>query len=194
LRDSGTRLILATGRCVTELGERVDPNMFDAVVAENGAILMAGGARTTDCPPEWGSVRSELLTHFPAGCEEVIISADRSLGPLAERTIDPSKARVEYNKDRLMIMPPGVDKGTGLQSALSTLGLSPKETLCIGDGENDLPMFRLAGARIALRNSVDSLKRLADFTTQGENGEGSLEAISLLIKAKTSSGQGRRKE
>jgi hydroxymethylpyrimidine pyrophosphatase-like HAD family hydrolase len=181
LRVRGTRLVLVTGRCVQELSERVDPRIFDAVVAENGAILMAGGTKTQDCPPYWRAVRSKLLPHFPPGCEEVIISADRSMGSLAEKLIDKARARIEYNKDRLMVMPQGVDKGTGLLSALSTLGIAPKDSMCIGDGENDLPMFRLAGARVALGNSVDALKRIADLTTEGEDGEGTLEAINMII-------------
>ncbi|MDG6960071.1 MAG: HAD hydrolase family protein, partial [Nitrososphaerota archaeon] len=52
---------------------------------------------------------------------------------------------------------------------------------CIGDGENDLPMFGVSGFRIALRNSVDDLKRRADYVADGSDGEGSMEAIRGLF-------------
>ena len=43
-----------------------------------------------------------------------------------------------------MTLPQGVSKATGLHAALETLRLSPRNTLAIGDAENDHELLRLA--------------------------------------------------
>jgi hydroxymethylpyrimidine pyrophosphatase-like HAD family hydrolase len=181
VRREGTKLILATGRCVKEAYELANEELFDGVVAENGAVLVVGGTKRDLAPAGWREVRSGLLPSFEPGCEEVIISAGREMLDVAERLISPASARIELNKDRLMIMPRGVDKGRGLAELLSSLGLTGGETTCIGDGENDLPMFEVAGVKVALGNSVEELKRRADIVTEGSDGEGTKEAIGMLF-------------
>jgi phosphoglycolate phosphatase (TIGR01487 family) len=183
LKNLGVKVILATGRCAPAVYERVDRTLFDALVAENGAVVIVNGAKTSFAPAGWDLVRRELFMYFEAGCEEVIVSADsRSLG-LAKEVVRTLSARIELNKDRIMIMPPGIDKGTGLTAALSRLGLRGVETTCVGDGENDVPMFEVAGVRVALKNSVDVLKRRADFIAGDEDGDGTLEAITKLFRS-----------
>ena len=49
-----------------------------------------------------------------------------------------------FNRGRVMTMPQGVSKATGLQIALQTLRLSARNTLAIGDAENDHELVRLA--------------------------------------------------
>lgn len=180
LKSTGTRLILATGRCVGEAHSLVGEGLFDATVAENGAVLVVDGIRTSSAPAGWDEVRAHLLQHFEPGCEEVILSAEIDKLAMA-RSLVPRQAKIELNKDRLMIVPRGVDKGSGLADALSKLRLSGARTACIGDGENDSPMFEVAGVRVALENSVQGLKRRADFITRGSDGEGTTEAIGMLF-------------
>lgn len=102
------------------------------------------------------------------------------------RSLIPTEARIELNKDRLMILPRNVDKGSGLKGALSALGVKGKETACIGDGENDLSMFEVSGIRVALANPVEALKQRADFVTDQGDGRGTIEAIEKLFPARDS--------
>lgn len=180
LRHRGTRLILATGRCVSEAESITGGDLFDAVVAENGAVLLVDGVKTKDAPSDWGQVRARLLPHLESGCEEVILSTD--IGNLeVARRLASDRAVIELNKDRLMIVPPGVTKGKGLSAALVALRLEPRETACVGDGENDVSMFGVAGIKVALANSVEGLKLVADMVTSRGDGDGTLEAIGKLF-------------
>ena len=180
VKKGGTRLILATGRCAREALEITGADLFDAVVAEDGAVLLVDGGERRKDPPGWQRVREQLLPHMVGGCEEVILSA--GIEELAAvRRLLPAKARIELNKDRFMVLPPGVDKGSGLLEVLSILGLLPEDTACLGDGENDVPMFDVVGVRVALGNSVEALKRKADFVTAESDGEGAVEAMARLF-------------
>ena len=68
-------------------------------------------------------------------------------------------------------------KGSGLSALISHLGLRQEEVACIGDGENDQPMFRAAGLRFAMGNAVDSLKTAADVVLPSNRADGVAMAI-----------------
>ncbi|MDG6917653.1 MAG: HAD family phosphatase [Nitrososphaerota archaeon] len=181
IRANGVKLILVTGRCSKEAVGIAGEELFDAIVAENGAVLTTGSTRRLQIPDGWIDERTRLLPQFEKGCEEVIISSSIENLPLAKRLVS-RLARVQVNKDRLMIMPLGVDKGSGLVSVLKMLNLSPERTACVGDGENDVPMFEVSGLKVALANSVDELKRRADYVAGRSDGEGTMEAIRNLFQ------------
>jgi phosphoglycolate phosphatase (TIGR01487 family) len=179
IRKAGTRVVLVTGRCIPELEQLIDISLFDAIVAENGTIVLIGGKKTLLAPRSWGPVRAKLMKHFERGCEEVVISTDRDQEARAFRVVK-DMAKIELNKNRIMIMPKGLDKGSGLAVAIGRLG-AEGSIASIGDGENDLSMFRASDYKVALENSVDALKRQADYTATLPNGEGVVEAIDCLF-------------
>lgn len=181
LRARGTKVILATGRCIGDIGRLTGTDLFDGVIAENGALLVVAGMKKTMAPEGWADVRAGLLSHFDPGCEEVIISASIDTLEAAKRVVPADKAQIVLNKDRLMILPHGVNKGTGLSEVLSSLHVPGNEVTCVGDGENDLSMFDVVGVRVALANSVDALKRRADYVAKSGDGEGTLEALEALF-------------
>lgn len=180
VRGAGVKLVLVTGRCLQELGKLIDAALFDAVVAENGAILVADGKEVILAPPGWNSVRRRLLGRFKAGKEQVIISLGRDRKNDVRRYLGAS-AKLEFNKDRLMIMPTNVDKGSGLLAALNALNANHGRLMCIGDGENDLAMFKVADLKVAVGDSSATLKREADYVTRKNDGKGVLEAIKTFI-------------
>ncbi len=183
LRAVGVKVILATGRSVSELEGLVDFGMFDAIVAENGTILVVDGRKTILAPPDWVRERARLAKVLGQGSEEVLISLGREKLEEARRLVS-GRAKVELNKDRIMVGPKGLDKGTGLLEALKGMGISGGVG-CIGDGENDLPMFRVSTRKIALENSVEALKREADYVAAKPDGDGAAEAIDELMLGKT---------
>lgn len=65
----------------------------------------------------------------------------------------------------LELTPKGIDKGTGLNLALSALGIPREDSVAFGDGANDLAMFRDSGLRIAMGNGSAALKARADYVT-----------------------------
>ncbi len=72
-------------------------------------------------------------------------------------------------------------KGSGLGALVSHLGLGKEEVACIGDGENDHPMFQAAGLRFAMGNAVDSLKAAADVVLPSNRADGVAMAIQSHI-------------
>jgi hypothetical protein len=178
LRRSGVKVLIVTGRARIELDRLVDVDLFDAVVLENGAILLVKGEETDLAPPEWTSKREGLNRVFPTiGHERVIISLRRDKEPEIKALLGDS-VDLQFNKDNVMILPPGVDKGSGLRAALKVLGVPPQNTMSIGDGENDIPLLLAAGIKVAVNNAVASLKEVADYVTEEDAGMGVSEAIS----------------
>lgn len=48
---------------------------------------------------------------------------------------------------------------------IELLGVSPEQTIGVGDGSNDIPLFEAVGHRVAMGNATDELKSRADFIT-----------------------------
>jgi hydroxymethylpyrimidine pyrophosphatase-like HAD family hydrolase len=176
LKKKGIGLILVTGRCLKELSSLIDTSLFDAIVIENGAIVISDGNVVRLAPANWSDVRKELVAKYGTGCEEVIISLPRET-VVDIQGIQKDAVSIEYNKDRVMIMPKGVSKASGLSSALKIRGWEGRKLICIGDGENDLSMLLKADYKIALKNSVEQLKSIADFVAEEEYGEGFVKAL-----------------
>jgi Cof subfamily protein (haloacid dehalogenase superfamily) len=55
--------------------------------------------------------------------------------------------------DCLDVMPNQVSKGVGLTALQQYLGVSPDETICIGDSFNDIPMFQVTPNSFAISTS-----------------------------------------
>ncbi|MCS7129999.1 MAG: phosphoglycolate phosphatase, partial [Archaeoglobaceae archaeon] len=73
-----------------------------------------------------------------------------------------------------------VSKGKALEFIAKHLGIDVKEFAVIGDSENDIEMFKVAGFRIAVANADERLKELADLITPSNNGDGVVEALEFL--------------
>ncbi len=72
------------------------------------------------------------------------------------------------------IMVEGVSKATGLHLLLRHLNLSFEQLLVVGDGENDLPMFEMAGYAVAMKNASELVKEKANEITNNTNEENGL--------------------
>ena len=66
----------------------------------------------------------------------------------------------------------GADKSRGIDILCKEFGISPKETVSIGDDLNDLGMLEFCGTGVAMGNATDKVKQAADFVTltNDENG------------------------
>ena len=81
----------------------------------------------------------------------------------------------------LEVMAGGIDKGEGLRFLLDRLGITPEETMALGDGGSDLPMLRAAGIGVAMGNSIETVKAGADWVTGSCDENGVAQAIYQFV-------------
>ena len=90
------------------------------------------------------------------------------------------QARTEYYTE---IYSQDASKGTALAALAGKLGIPREQIACIGDGENDLSMFRVSGLRLAMGNSIGVLRDQADAVLASNREDGAAEAIEQYILA-----------
>jgi hydroxymethylpyrimidine pyrophosphatase-like HAD family hydrolase len=188
LAATGRKLILVTGRQLRDLLHVFpDATLFDAIVAENGAVLYRPSSRETRvlAPPP--------SPHFVDALRRRGV-APLWVGHVVVATVQPNDAavmdvirelgldlQVILNKGSVMVLPASVDKASGLRAALDELGLSPENVVAIGDAENDQAFLATSGCGVAVANALDALKVGAARVTRGEAGAGVREVIDSLI-------------
>jgi len=192
LRQEGCKLILVTGRELPDLLQ-VFPaiDVFDVVVAENGALLLDPGngmQKALAAPPPKLLLQrlSERAVPYSAGAVIVATTTqyERQVAEvLSELQLD---HEVILNKKALMILPPGVHKGSGLQAALKEAGADWHETVGVGDAENDLHFLSRCGYAIATENALQMVRDAADAVTMDANGVGVREAIEIVRRLNVS--------
>ncbi|KAJ4850834.1 hypothetical protein Tsubulata_036588 [Turnera subulata] len=84
---------------------------------------------------------------------------------------------VQAVPDMLEIVPPGTSKGSGVKLLLDHLGVTAKEIMAIGDGENDIEMLELASLGIALSNGAENTKAVANVIGISNDEDGVADAI-----------------
>lgn len=93
---------------------------------------------------------------------------------------------MESCPEDLEIMPLGIDKGIGLQKLAEYLGLTAEEVMALGDGGNDVGMFRYAGTAVAMKNASEIAKAAADRISLYTNDEdGVAKEVLAVLKGET---------
>lgn len=189
-RASGCKLIMVTGRELPDL-KRVCSvlDRFEWIVAENGALLYQPNAELTRllCEPASAdlvqALRAANLPFLSVGeaviatvepHEVIVIEAIKRLG---------LELQVIFNKGSVMVLPTGVNKATGLATALREMNLSPGKVVGIGDAENDHAFLEMCAIGVAVDNALPMLKERADFVTAGARGAGVVELINMMLAA-----------
>lgn len=190
-RRRGIAVMLVTGRRLDDL-RRVAGSLHvvDGVVAENGAIVHFpdGGLTTTVAPPMPPAFARALEARgIPFEAGQCLVESDASFAqPMLEiiRELELPVVLL-FNRSRLMAMPQGISKATGLSAALGTLRKSPRNAVAVGDAENDHELLRLAEVGAAVQWGSASLKAAADLVVPG-NGP---RAVAAFIRRLAASGR-----
>ena len=74
-------------------------------------------------------------------------------------------------------------KGNALEWLYTRNGLQKAEIACVGDGENDIPMFEKSGKRFAMGNASDSLKMIADEIVPSNDEDGVAYMIDNILSS-----------
>jgi len=188
LKETGRKLLLVTGRELDELlGIFPGITVFDRVVAENGALLYrpaTGERKDLGEPPPDAFIERLEAEGVPLSVGNTIVATVRPhetavLQAIADLGLE---YQVIFNKGAVMVLPPGCNKASGLKAALAEIGLSPRNVVASGDGENDHALFELSEYSAAVANAVPKLKEAADYVTVHHHGDGVLEIVSGLIE------------
>ena len=76
---------------------------------------------------------------------------------------------LSFNRSRVMALAQGVSKATGLGAALDMLRASPRNTVAVGDAENDHELLRFAEVGAAVEWGSPSLRAAADLVITGKD-------------------------
>jgi HAD superfamily hydrolase (TIGR01484 family) len=201
LKEAGRKLVMVTGRQLDELLGLLDhPDLFDRVVAENGALVYEPATKQlrTLAPPPPPRFVEELRVRMGLAGKEGATRPDGALvlgaGRVIVATWEPHQEtvlqvihdlglemQVIFNKGAVMVLPSGVNKATGLAATLPDLGLTPEQVVGIGDAENDHALLMMCGVGVAVANALPAVKATADVVTPSDHGAGVAELIDRLV-------------
>ncbi|MGG6295415.1 HAD family hydrolase [Leptolyngbya sp. AN02str] len=207
-RDAGKQLILITGRRLDDFLEVCpQPDLFDRVVAENGAALYRPHDQSVQLfgerPPDEfiQQLRDRLQTttdsitmqdefrqlmrdrSVDVAVGRVIVATWEPHDRVAQQLIDDMNLDLDIilNKGAVMLLPPGVNKVSGLQATLAELELEPSTVVGVGDAENDIDFIQACGYGVAVANALPSVKAIAHHVTESARGAGVVELIHHLL-------------
>ena len=149
--------------------------IFDAIVAENGAVLIVPGVSRPLVASDPLAVSEALTARGVAHRNgQVLVACGADDEPVALEVIRPLglDCQLVRNRGELMILPAGVTKGTGLLDALGSLGYSRHNTIGVGDAENDHSLIDVCEIGVAVANAVDALRVHADVVLDRPDGQG----------------------
>lgn len=188
LRGGARRLILVTGRELSDLrGVMPRLDLFDMIVAENGALLFDPANHEehalAEAPPQRFVERLRQLGVSPLSVGRVIVASwepneTKVLTAIRDLELD---LQISFNKGAVMVLPGGVTKASGLRAALERLDLSPLNCVGVGDAENDLAFLDLCGLPVAVANALPSVKERAALVTDGIRGAGVAELVDRIL-------------
>ncbi|HVO75373.1 MAG TPA: HAD-IIB family hydrolase [Ignavibacteriaceae bacterium] len=191
LHDSGIKLLLVTGREIEDLKKVFNHfEIFEKIIAENGALIFDPHSKEVKLigqpPPEVFIEASKRkgITRFSVG--EVIFATWKPFENIVFEIIKDLglELQVIFNKDAVMVLPPGINKAAGLKEALKIIDYSRHNVIGIGDAENDYSFLEFCGISAAVQNALPILKESVDYVAESDHGDGVSELIELLLDKK----------
>jgi phosphoglycolate phosphatase (TIGR01487 family) len=162
------------------------------VIAENGGIVLVGDEVAKNGDGEaarqaaeayvelgydvgWGD--ADLINRWRE--TEVAVARDQPLGPLEEIAAEHGLEVVDTGY-AYHVKSPGLEKGRGLKSVARLLNRDPAEFVAVGDSENDVSTFGVAGESYAVANADEKARQAADVVLDESYSEGTLAVLAAL--------------
>lgn len=211
-QQSGRKLILITGRQLDNLIAHIPViNVFDWVIAENGAVLYQPSTKVekllAECPseafitllrdridqkqqllnnqaiPEEFSKIAQAQILEVLGVGRVIIATWEPYLEITQKTIQDLGVNLQiiYNKGAVMVLPEGINKAFGLKALSEIMNLSLQQIVGVGDAENDCDFLEQCGYSVAVANALPEVKKRVNWVTQNSRGAGVIELINHLL-------------
>ncbi|MCU4716474.1 phosphoglycolate phosphatase [Halapricum hydrolyticum] len=163
------------------------------VIAENGGVVAVADTDTLRFEGDRAAAQAVADAYVEAGYSlgwreidfvnrwretEIAVAREQPLAPLesiaAERGLEVVDTGYAYH-----VKSPDVSKGQGLEVVADELGLDPAAFLAVGDSENDVSTFEVAGEAVAVANADDAALAAADRVTDDAYADGFFEAIGV---------------
>ena len=178
----------AARRALEILGEsRVDIWLFTSdrwLVSNRDGAYVAHEAKTIRAEP---TLVDDFTPYLSKACKIVGASTDaaglQTCESAMQEALGAQATAVRSQTYYLDVTPPGVDKGTFVQTIAHRLGISTDLVATIGDMQNDLPMFRVSGTSFAMGNAADDVKQQATHVTASNEDEGFARAMETILEA-----------
>lgn len=188
-KEAGYLLSIVTGRGFDSLLYACPQiEMFDSVVAENGAILYfpsTGKLEFLANSPPLEFLGQLMKNGVPFHQDRVVTAVYSQYAEKVNAVIDEFKFPLQIipHKNRPLIVPTGIDKAKGLEKALLHFDITSDQVIAIGDAENDLQLFDICGFKVAVGNAQDVLKEKANWVATKVHGDGVSEFINEYLLA-----------
>ncbi|RLG73579.1 MAG: phosphoglycolate phosphatase [Thermoprotei archaeon] len=90
---------------------------------------------------------------------------------------------VTFSGYALHLTPTSGGKDKGLLKALKLIGLRKDEVICVGDGLNDIDLFRICPYSATVLNADEELKKLATYVASKPSGKGFAETVEHILSS-----------
>ena len=133
------------------------------------------------------TIVDDFTPHLSKACKIVGASADATglqrCESAMQEALGTQATAVRSQSYYLDVTPPGVNKGTFVQTIAHRLGISTDAVATIGDMQNDLAMFRVSGTSFAMGNASDEVKHQATHVTASNEEEGFAKAMETILNS-----------
>jgi hydroxymethylpyrimidine pyrophosphatase-like HAD family hydrolase len=174
-RSAGLLVVLVTGRIQSDLEALFgNPPPFDAIVAENGAVLQLRDLSSVIALSQEADVRllAELRQRgIPHTCGQCVVEASADT---ASRVVEIIRGlglplAITLDRDRLLVLPPGVSKARGLQEALWRLRVSVHNAVAVDSAGNDRQLLEACETGVAIARGAEAPNRALDAAAPGDD-------------------------
>ena len=177
MRQVGLKAPILVGEngAVIQLGVDLPPRDYHVAPHSEGArrsIRLLREAFERAVPGMWYQPNEVGLTPFPRNDAEF----DAVQGAIDALESELCDVIVYRHCDSFDITPEGITKKSGLERLGALLGIGAEETIAVGDGVNDYPMFEYAGHAVGIRVK-DEGRVDVNFDTANEALEYLLERV-----------------
>ncbi len=190
LRKVKIPVILATGNisCFARTAAKLI-GISDIVICENGGvvrfsyngedIILGDRSKCIDALNELKRYFKVDLLDFEYRKSEICLKRNFDV-ETARKILKNFDVKILDSGFAYHIVDKKVNKGYALKFIARKLGIDTRDFAVIGDSENDIEMFKVAGFGIAVANADEKLKVIADLVTPSSDGDGVVEALKFL--------------
>ncbi|MDH5806201.1 MAG: HAD hydrolase family protein [Candidatus Methanomethylicaceae archaeon] len=183
--------ILATGRTLNNIPDKSVFKIFDAIVAENGTVVVINGVKEILPNKNWNILKELIIKASEKRNLKLLYGEVIIFGRIEdyEKTLDLLEKEgmlkeifIDFNKNNFMILPKYWNKGKGVKIVIEKIGGG--KVMAIGDELNDLSLFEIADIKVAVSNAIPEVKSKADIICEEKNGKGVLQILKKYLRCK----------